>query len=244
MGVANARLQHGEAPTAATGAPDARARRRAVALVPVDEEVLRDLWHEVGNYFHKLYYWSDYIKSGADDLGPDSSPGQMLEQNVHDLEDFLRATFEYFRPTSLEPVRMSGSDLARALEGVLRAETGGMSTVEAEEGTDTATVVIDPSRLSAALRTIARHLAGTEPAAALKATVAKRSAAGAARPGDVVEIAIEAARDASSTTPRPSGRVADWALARRTIELHGGELTTREGRQGPTGCVLTLPLAS
>ena len=36
------------------------------SLVVVEERVLAEISHELGNFFHKLYYWSDYIKSDSE----------------------------------------------------------------------------------------------------------------------------------------------------------------------------------
>ena len=42
-------------------------------LVRVDQEVLHDLNHELGNYFHKLYYWAEFIRAGDADMPPETA---------------------------------------------------------------------------------------------------------------------------------------------------------------------------
>src|SRR5438876_5406828 len=44
-----------------TARPPALRAEPASAAV-VQEKVLAEIAHELGNFFHKLYYWSDYLK--------------------------------------------------------------------------------------------------------------------------------------------------------------------------------------
>src|SRR3982750_4424563 len=51
---------------AAVPAPNQDSQLEQGNLVVVQERVLAEIAHELGNFFHKLYYWSDYIKGDAE----------------------------------------------------------------------------------------------------------------------------------------------------------------------------------
>src|SRR5712691_8808179 len=85
--------------------PAAR-RPEQVAVAVVQERVLAEIRHELGNFFHKLYYWSDYLKEKPVRQPADSTATQMLERTIKNLEDFLKMSLEYFHPTQLAFTRM------------------------------------------------------------------------------------------------------------------------------------------
>src|SRR6476660_6757591 len=64
--------------------------------VLVQEKVLAEITHELGNFFHKLYYWSDYLKEKPARKSSDSTATQMLERTIKNLEDFLKVSLDYF----------------------------------------------------------------------------------------------------------------------------------------------------
>lgn len=239
MGVANARLRRGRG-----SAPRPRPERSPVTeaeapgtrLMRIDEAVVHDLSHELGNYFHKLYYWTECIRSGASDLGPDASPADALDETMHRLQGFLNLALEYFQPGQLALVSMPVGDVARALESVLRGENAdGRVVVRCAEQVSEARVSIDTTRLSTGMRIVARLLAGAD--TEIEATV---DAAGTK--GEQIEIVVTASGTPDAAARRAQ-RVVEWAVAGRMLELHGGQLATNEERSGSTTCVLTLPLA-
>src|SRR5216110_2610685 len=65
-------------------------RAEPATAVAVQEKVLAEIAHELGNFFHKLYYWSDYLKEKPARKSADSTAVQMLERTIKNLEDFLR----------------------------------------------------------------------------------------------------------------------------------------------------------
>lgn len=242
MRAANARVRRGRPVASAEAlgrAPERADRPGRGEPLRIEEAVVRDLSHELGNYFHKLYYWTDCIKSGVTDPAAGASPSEMLEDLVHRMQDFLNVALEYFQPARLSRVAMSGDDLARAVETLLRG-AGGDAAVEVvcEDDAAAARLLVDPTRLSTGLRLAARLLAGPG-----CSTLQARLRAAKADGGNVLEIALSAERPVGPET-RPSHRIVEWAVAGRMIELHGGELSINEERQGSTGCLLTLPLAS
>src|SRR5262249_59321835 len=86
------------------------------AAVFVQEKVLSEIRHELGNFFHKLYYWSEYLKEKPARKTADSTAAQMLESTIKNLEGFLKVSLEYLHPTELSCARMRVDDL---IEGLL-----------------------------------------------------------------------------------------------------------------------------
>ena len=205
-------------------------------LLRIDEEVVHDLSHELGNYFHKLFYWTDYIRSGATDLGPDSSPAQALDETMHRMQDFLNLALEYFQPARLNGVTMKVGDVAGALESLLRGENpeATVATVCPAEIAG-ASLVVDTTRLSAGLRIIARLLGGGH-------GTTLRAHFDGTRP-DALEIVLSTSGGSAEAAARRAQRVVEWSVASRMIELHGGRLVTNEESHDGASCVVTLPLA-
>jgi hypothetical protein len=204
----------------------------------IDEAVVHDLSHELGNYFHKLYYWTDCIRSAASDAGSTAQPAQELEETMHRLQEFLNLALEYFQPAGLKPVRMAVADVARALEAQLRGENPDADVASSCPGdVATAALMVDPGRLSTGMRLIARLLGGGS------GTRLEARFAGAPR-GAAVEVVVSASGGAPDAAARRAQRVVEWAVARRMLELHGGDLVADEGQPGAASCVLSLPLAT
>jgi len=64
----------------------------------IGERVVADVRHEIGNYFHKLYYWADFLNESRSGRAGDVTATQMLEDTIRGLEALLKATLEYVRP--------------------------------------------------------------------------------------------------------------------------------------------------
>src|SRR5213596_1375296 len=126
-------------------------RAEPATAVAVQEKVLAEIAHELGNFFHKLYYWSDYLKEKPARKSADSTAVQMLERTIRNLEDFLKVSLDYFHPTQLSFTRMGVSEV---LEGVLfqvRSQLNGTPVTVGDMsrwGEVDADVLVDPSHLS------------------------------------------------------------------------------------------------
>lgn len=209
-------------------------------LLRIDEAVVHDLSHELGNYFHKLYYWTDCIRSGATDLEPGTSPTDALDDTLHRLQAFLNLALVYFEPAVVKAIAISGADVARALEALLRGENPA-AEVEAtcSPAAAAAPLLVDTGRLSTGFRTIARLLdAGAGTVLRLEADVVASGT-----PSGRLQITLSSTGGSPDAAARRAQRVVEWAVAARMLELHGGELDTHEQRPGSARCVLTLPLA-
>src|SRR5262245_40958902 len=94
-------------------------------VVVVQEKVLADIRHELGNFFHKLYYWSEYLREKPARNPEDATAAEMLERTIKNLEEFLKVSLEYFRPTQLSCVRMQVPELVDGLLFQLRSQLNG-----------------------------------------------------------------------------------------------------------------------
>lgn len=212
------------------------------ALVVVQERVLGDIAHELGNFFHKLYYWSDFIKNdGSGVRAPDSTVGHMLERTIVNLEEFLKVALEYFQPVTLDLADVPANLL---LEGFLThvgsLANGNAVEVSREETDEEERVRVDPTRLSQAFRMALRHVHEHVKAGGALAVSLGRSARHD-RHG------LEIRLDVVPTTPvsallRASEVGIEWAVAQKLIELHGGEIAEDLDPHGRKVVRIFLPL--
>jgi hypothetical protein len=204
-------------------------------LIRVDQKVLSDLRHSLGNYFHKLYYWADYLKSGADDLGPDVSPVEMLDRTIQNLDSFLRIALEYFHTPELSCVTLTGEELGGAVASVLHSAQPSRSDVAAAPGLGRWKVAVDPSRFSEAVGIAARQIrmATGDETSALLASVEPAPGRAALR--------IELRLAAGASRPKREIGVVEWAVAGRLLAAHGGSLEQISDDGVVAGCVIHVP---
>lgn len=222
-----ARRSAEEAPEASTGGDVSGAGR----MMRVEDEVVRDLRHSVGNYFHKLYYWADRIGS-EDGASEHVELGEELSGALQRFQEFLELGLRYFEADEASPMNMGVADVASASESVLRTELPSVAvTVEVADAASTAQMHLDPQRFSLALRLIAKLLGGTK-----REALACRISTG---DDDRVHVTIEASGgEAPLETP-----VIEWAIARKAIAMQGGALEASSSQEDVIGgCVVTLPL--
>jgi len=136
-----------------------RTPRAGAALVPIQEKVLAEIGHELGNFFHKLYYWADFLQDKPARQSAEATAVQMLERTIRNLEEFLKVSLEYFHPTQLSCMRMEAGELVEALLVQLRAQVNGtpVSIADAGDWRDGG-IMVDPGRFSQALGVAVRHL--------------------------------------------------------------------------------------
>ena len=211
--------------------------------VLVQEKVLAEIAHELGNFFHKLYYWSDYLKEKPARKTADSTAAQMLERTIKNLEDFLKVSLDYFHPTQMAFTRMGVKEL---LEGVLfqvRSQLNGTPVAVGDVsrwGEVDADVLVDPSHLSYAFEVSVRQITkqlGAESTVAIDfVRSARRDAAG-------IEIEFHL-RQPNEASPlfRTAEAGVEWAVAQKFVALHGGELAERTDVPGEKELFLFLPL--
>lgn len=201
-----------------------------------DEAVLREIRHELGNHFHKLYYWADFVQEAAG--GEDAEPlGDPLTGAIQKLESFLNRAMQYLTPISLEAVGMNLSEVTCAIEKLLVSEVPQAKVqVETLRGVPDQRVQIDPGKFSAAVQTVARALNQASDGSLL----GYRMTVSTAESLRAFEFRMDAA-PALQSAVAPEVRTLDWANAQRTIETHGGTLSLCELEDGTMQVCLVLP---
>lgn len=231
MGLARPRSVGGSARGTSRGrrdgldaAPDAHAT--------VDEALLADLRHDSRNLFHKIHYCVEVL-CGEDD-GPSgrSEAARMLVRSVGSLERLVGGTLDCLAPFKIEAIRMTGRDVAMAVESVLAGQGSEPVAVTVDAKVQRVTLDLDPGRVSAALRAIAaRHVPDT-------ALVGLAVEPG---PGSL-EIRVERRGPACIGSEGGGHASLEWASVARTVAAHGGRLLPIESSGRVVGCIITLPL--
>ena len=157
------------APAEARSAADAPVARSSDAA-PRDQRLLSEMSHELGNYFHKLYYWAELLREQRP-TGGDAEPAELLERTIRDLETFLKTALEFFRPLSITPLAMSVADVATSSRVLLarHAEPAPLAW-EGPPASEAGVVAVDPGRFSFVLEGLVRRLHAADcPPASVKA---------------------------------------------------------------------------
>ena len=217
-------------------------RGEPATAVVVQEKVLAEIAHELGNFFHKLYYWSDYLKEKPA-KSADSTAVQMLERTIKNLEDFLKLSLDYFHPTQLSFTRMGVGELLQGFLVQVRAQLNGTPITVSDDDVwrrEDAEVLIDPGHLSRAFEVAVRHLTkqvGPESSVAIGIErSARRDRAG-------LEVGFQL-RQPNEASPlfRTAEAGIEWAVAQKVVALHGGELLERNEGPEAKSLVIFLPL--
>lgn len=232
-----------DTPTAATPHGPARplaARTESAPPAAVQERVLAEVGHELGNFFHKLYYWADYLQERRAGHGGDATATQMLGRTVHNLEDFLRLTLDFFRPITLTPMRLSVTELVAGVLGQLRAQADGLSLTVTDPGSwDGRSVVVDPVRLPPVFLLAMRRLAD-QAAAGSRLRVSLAAVEREGQAGLEVTFALTTPGSTTSLFQTAAAGI-EWAVAERVVALHGGALTEHDAGQEERGISVFLP---
>jgi hypothetical protein len=179
--------------------------------------------HELGNFFHKLYYWADYLRSEgpASNGDGEGAAAEMLERTIRHLEGFLKIALDYFAPVDVSPMHMTVEDLLGSFVSRLSGRLCGTSLeVSRQSGVEAAEVLVDPTRTSQALEIAVRHVAqhvGDES----RLAVAMRTTTYADRPCVELRVVIERPTG-SSPLFRTAEAGVEWALMEKLFQLHGG----------------------
>jgi len=218
-------------------------RSEHAGAVLVQEKVIAEIAHELGNFFHKLYYWSDYLKEKPARKSADSTAAQMLERTIKNLEDFLRVSLDYFHPTQLSFTRMGVSEVLEGLLFQVRAQLNGTPITLSDDNVwrrEDAELLIDPGHLSRAFEVAVRHLTkhvGPESSV----TVAIKRSARRDRAGLELDFQLRQPNEASPLFRTAEAGI-EWAVAEKVVALHGGELLERNEGPEEKSLVIFLPL--
>ena len=200
----------------------------ATSAVP---DPFAEIRHEVGNYFHKLYFLAEQLAaSGAGPAEP-APDGDELTATLRRLEAFLALAHELSRPLTLSASLMPVGDAVAGLAALARGGDARDVTVTAPADWDGAALAVDTVQLPAAFRALIA--AATAAAAVLRfdATPAVRDD----RAG--VEMLVTPATP--PTGDAPADAIVRWAVADRIVASHGGALWAVSGT--PPAVALFLP---
>jgi hypothetical protein len=206
------------------------------------ERVLAEMSHELGNFFHKLYYWSEHLRSSGTGGHADGTGAEMLERTIRNLQDFLKIALEYFAPVQLNPIRMTAADV---LSGFIRQLSARFSETPLQiigrDGLGQADVLIDPGRISQAFELVVRQIA-QQLGEASRLTLGLGSVTSDGRSGVEVRIAVEQPAGESPLFRTAQADV-EWALAEKLFELHGGGLYRHADGADERGWVIFLAVS-
>jgi hypothetical protein len=199
-----------------------------------NDRILGEISHEMGNYFHKLYYWTEYLRERS---RGDETAVEMLEDTVARLEHFMRMTLEYFAPARLTFTRLRAEDLVLGLGSRL---PGRRLVVEGASDVRTTVVLADASLIGHAMRAIFERTAATlldEDRMTIRLVASER------RDFRGVDVEFAAGKGASETQALARG--IEMAVAEKFIQMHGGEIFERKGGGSePRALIVFLPIYS
>ena len=200
-----------------------------------DDHILGEISHEMGNYFHKLYYWTEYLRTRAGrGIETDATAVEMLETTVERLEHFMRMILEYFAPARLSFMRLPAEELVVGLASRLpgrRLRIIGTPELRAQ------TVLADAALIGHAMRTAFESVAQTlidEDELVVRLSQSGR------RQFQGIEIEFEAGRGAPKD--KRLARGIEMAVAEKFIQMHGGELFERTQESTSRALVVFLPI--
>jgi signal transduction histidine kinase len=233
-----ARVPEPEIPLAGARPGDVRVEQFTPPVV--QEKVISEISHELGNFFHKLYYWSEFLQEKRTGHAADATATQMLERTIRNLEDFLKISLDFFRPLKLSSMRMPVADFVAGVLGQMRAQLNGSPVTVTDPGAwDDWTIQIDPSRLPPVFLVALRRL--TEQATAgssIQITLAVADRA----PARGLEVEFRLCDpNVSASLFQTAAAGIEWAIAERIVALHGGELRECPAVEGERMLALFLP---
>ena len=200
-----------------------------------DDRVLGEISHEMGNYFHKLYYWTEYLRDrDGHDVDTDQSAVDMLETTVERLEHFMKMILEYFAPARLTFTSLKAEDLVLGLASRL---AGRRLCVVGDAAVRATPVMADASLIGHAVRTVFEVASATlidEDEMIVRLVPSQR------REYRGIEIEFESGRGVSEGKSMAHG--IELAVAEKFIQMHGGELFERNGADSKRALGLFLPI--
>jgi hypothetical protein len=186
---------------------------------PRQERLLGEISHELGNYFHKLYYWAELLREQRP-AAAEPEPAVLLERTIRDLETFLKTALEFFRPISIVPLVMPVDELTKSLRTLVTRYVAPTSVRwELEAAPAVGGIAVDPGRFSFVVEGMVRRLDAVQ-ASDVTATIRGEGAG---------KSACYAFTLTGHGAERPSpgvSAVIEWAVIERIVELHGGTVET------------------
>jgi len=204
-------------------------------IAAADERVIAEIGHELGNYFHKLYYWAEFLRERRSEEAGESAAVEMLGHTIEKLEGFLKQALECFRPVRLAPVQTAVPDAVADMVVRLRAHLKGWP-VRVGDATAWSQRVfaVDPVRMQVVLGAVASRL--TE-----QASAGSGVHVGLEGRGTGVEVVFRIEGGFGAPEFQSGVACLEWALAERIVRGHRGRLSERRSAEGSTALALYLP---
>lgn len=202
--------------------PADEAGRSTEQLVALRPDVLNDVEHAVGNLLQRMHH---VARTARDELG---APGERLQATLDELEQLLGLFFDYVSPLEIDLRPTAAARVAESLAAQLRGH-GAAVTIEAGAAP---AVLTDPRTLSRSFTLLGQAAGG-----AWDGQPVVIAAAGDAN-GERVAFEVRAALPVA---PVAAASALATAVARRLIELQGGELLERPS--AACACSVVLPVA-
>jgi hypothetical protein len=213
----------------------------ALARPQVEESVISEMSHELGNFFHKLYYWAEYLRSEAAPSSADAPAAEMLERTIKNLEGFLKVAMHYFAPIEVSPIRMTADDVVESFVGQLSARMCGLGIDVRRDGDlAAAAILVDPGRISQALDIAGRHVAGqVGDASTLEVTLVRAEYAD--RPCVELRAVIRRPVEDSPFFQTAEAGI-ELALMEKLLALHGGGVCQQAVGDRARGLSVFIPV--
>lgn len=215
----------------------------SVATAASQERVLADMSHELGNLFHRLYYWAEYLRDDRSTTNGDGTATEMLERTIKHLEGFLQVALQYFAPMEVSPLRVKAGELLSSLISQLTTRMcDARVEVERSDVAVVSEVLVDPARMSQALEIAVRRVAhyvgeGSRLSAVIDCVTYGH------RPSVELRIAITHPTE-DSPFFRSAEAGLEWALMEKLMQLHGGGLQEHTAEGEECGFSLFIPTAT
>ncbi len=182
----------------------------------LDEALLREVSHDFGNQFHRVYYLIEQLRGALTDDAPSLvASAEDLESLVTKLETVTKGTLAYFSPVEARVIPLTVADVVESVRQRLWSRS--LDVEGLAEHAELA-VLADPGLLSGALATISTQVEGT---LAEGAPLGMRVSVGKLEPGKVELALVHGSVDAG-----PPNRL-ERALAERYLAAQGGALVDR-----------------
>jgi len=182
------------------------------------ERLLAEIWHEVGNYFQRLYGCAELLREQRP-AAADAEPQALLERTICDLETFLKTALEFFRPISVAPLVMSVDEMTQALRTLVTRHVEPASVRwQLEADAPAGTVAVDPGRFSFVVEGVVRRLdaaRGPDVSASIRCEGSGRNA---------YYVFTLTGRGAERSADPSVSATIEWAVIERIVELHGGTI--------------------
>lgn len=207
--------------------PTRREERSDEQLVAVRRDVLSDVEHALGNLLQRMHH---AVRSSQVALG---APGERLQGALDDLERLLELLFDYVSPVE---VSVRPTDAERIAES-LAAQLRGQGVAEVSHGAAPGLQVLADGRvLSRSFQLLAPACARVCEGVGPVAIEIVHDLV-----GDRVQFLVQATT-AMAATPATAHADLAAAVARRLIELQGGELQARP--RSACACAVVLPVVA